>query len=185
MKTYFYLSFIVLFFSLTANSQITKGNWMVGGDGSYSSFRSRKVDGSGKFSPFSIRVNPNIGYFFKDKMAVGVSLEMGFGERDFHVLMSPFFRYYFLKQDKIINIFSSINAGYGKRFNYSFNNNYNLSKLGIKTGSVIFLNENIGLEVFADYSLNYYQYANILGRTGYVDYIKIGVGFQIHLENNR
>ena len=58
-------------FSLNSFSQITKGNWLVGGSGTYSSTKYNSAQSiDGKTSTFQI--SPNIGYFFVDKLACGV-----------------------------------------------------------------------------------------------------------------
>lgn len=63
MKTLF-LS-ILFITSLTLNAQITKNNWMMGGDISFS-YTESKSDIGGK--TFTMKGSPNIGYFFLTKL---------------------------------------------------------------------------------------------------------------------
>jgi len=186
MKTNFFLtSLIIVLFSITANSQITKGNWMVGGDGYYSSSKSGRVDGSGEYTPWHFTINPNIGYFLKNKLVAGTVLDMKFSNFSGRYLLSPFVRYYFLKPDKVYNVFSSINAGYG--FISSKNNQGNtvVSDFGLKVGGVVFLNSIVGLEFSINYSKTYQENIKNDFRTGKRDNINIGFGLQIHLEKNK
>ena len=68
MKTLFF--FIVFSLSLTLNAQITKGNWLVGGDIGFSYSKS-KPESTINSESFNIDLSPNIGYFFWDKLALG------------------------------------------------------------------------------------------------------------------
>jgi len=184
MKTnYLILSLIISLFSLTANSQITKGNWMVGGDGYYSSFKSERVDGSGEYSPWAISINPNIGYFFKNKLVTGATLNLNLSKPSNRYILSPFVRYYFLNPNKMYNVFSSINGGYGVLIDKE--NTYKTSELGLKIGGVVFLNSIVGLEFNINYSKYYNEGLKNSFRTGYSNQITIGFGLQIHLEKNK
>lgn len=58
------------FFCLIANSQITKTNWIVGGNFNFSSTKSLNNLGSNSYT--SIQLNGSIGYFIKNKLAVGL-----------------------------------------------------------------------------------------------------------------
>lgn len=58
--------------NMTANAQITKGNWMVGGIGN---FYSAQLKNSNNMTDNSIGVElrPNLGYFIIDKFAFGAT----------------------------------------------------------------------------------------------------------------
>ena len=176
MKTYFYLSFIVLFFSLTANSQITKGNWMVGGDGSYYRHTYNGV------SLISFSINPDIGYFIKDKLVIGSNLNYIYyasSERSTSTSRTigagVFTRYYFLKPQKIFNLFSQIHYNYSNFKSYTASSSSNFHKYGVKSGAVVFFTENVGLEL----SLQY-DYSSSKSFTS--TYLIGNIGFHIHLE---
>jgi hypothetical protein len=98
MKTLFF--FIVLTHSLTLNAQITKGHWLVGGDASFLSSKTEsEINGNTSETSFLI-ITPNIGYFFIDKLAVGLDLQFSFVDPGKSVNsqsygFNPFLRYYF------------------------------------------------------------------------------------------
>lgn len=60
---------LLLTFLLTNSySQITRENWLVGGNGSFTVFKVR--DEKSRY----LQLSPNIGYFFIDKLAAGLKL---------------------------------------------------------------------------------------------------------------
>lgn len=180
------ISSILILFILThytANAQLTKGTWLLGGNGSYRSSK-YNVPGGQDSKQTLIGINGNIGYFVRDKFAIG--LKPGY-ERydavDFSRYISneykigPFVRLYFLPNERQVNLFAELSHQFGYRSvkgGGSFNNN-NFSGLA---GVAAFLNTTIALEFTLGYS--YYLYNN---NTGDVKSIIAGVGFQFHLEN--
>ena len=180
MKTnYLILCLIISLFTLTANSQITKGNWMVGGDASFSNFET--IKNNEKRNSSSIMISPNFGYFIKNQFAIGSNVEMLFiknGSNNY--TFTPFTRYYFLKPNKMINYFLEARAGYGFGISKDDNSKYYLNKYGLKSGIEVFLNQSIGFE----FSLDYLKTNNI-SRKDKTNILKIGFGLQIYLEKNR
>ena len=185
MKTLTLFFFIVLATVLTTNAQITKGNWMAGGD---ASFFSNKSESESNLNPnvtetSYLILTPNIGYFFMDKLSGGISFNFNFVE-PFESVNSqsygfnPFMRYYFLDRDKLVNVFSQINyhVGFGKNGSgtSSKTNGY-----GVKLGSSLFFNSSVALE----FSLNYNKTKNTLdgNNTRNIRQFLIGLGLQIHL----
>ena len=134
----------LVLFSITSQAQITKGNWMVGGSGSFSStsYETTNSDGStnnGKGS--QLAVFPDIGYFIVNNLACGLSgnfylslPENGGNSTSFGG--GPFVRYYFLKSDKKINILSQVSYYYASDSDNSksYNRGYNF-----KAGPVFIL----------------------------------------------
>ena len=173
----FFISSLLL--TLSANAQITKGNWMVGGNAYFDNSNLKNNTGEEIQSSTQIFIQPNIGYFFYDRFASGLSTRFGysktkgssFSNTGFGV--GPFLRYYFLKPEKRINILLEANYFYGKDFNKSdFNTSY-----GFKTGPVIYFNSSVALELLAKYEHTYYSADSYTS-----DSFQIGLGFQIHLE---
>mgnify|MGYP003611468686 CR=1 FL=1 len=187
MKTSKLFIAIVLLSFVTSNAQITKGNWMMGGNLSLSESESGYYDASTSqnFKASRLLVNGSIGYFPIDKLAVGVSpyfswsnpegsknsgIGYGFG---------PFARYYYLKPEKRYNIFSHLEyiyyTGYsnGKKIS-------NTNQFGIKNGVAIFLNSSVALELSLNY--NNSKVSSESGSESKFKEFNIGVGFQIHLE---
>ena len=106
------LFIISVLFTLTANSQITKGNWLMGGNASISYTKSIPKQtntylNSAEGKTFSILLQPNIGYFVVDKFAIGLKLgvtntyptNQSFQINQTQFSISPFLRYYLLKTD--------------------------------------------------------------------------------------
>ena len=93
--------------SLTINSQITKGNWMVGGSGNISMYEN-KYNGVGNETSnkgIGMNISPNIGYFLVDRFVLGAPLGVGYtipkdAQNSFSYGIGPYSRYYFLEEDK-------------------------------------------------------------------------------------
>lgn len=186
MKTITLFFFIVFGMTLTANAQITKGNWLVGGEGSYSSVKYKsEYNGITETSDASsIRINPNLGYFFIDKFAGGLQLQLTFLEPGSSFAFNsysfgPFVRYYFLNQENRINLFSQVNYSFGFGKN-GLDVKTDSSGYGVKAGTVLFFNSSVGIEL----SLNYISSTSKQdgGFKDSSDAFLVGLGFQIHLE---
>ncbi len=189
MKTIKLLLAITLLFTISTNAQITKGNWMVGGNASFSySKYEAKTDGSSPSSGTTLSVSnigsyyillePNIGYFVYNKFCVGSKFYYtnGFGNGGKLELtagnfsIGPYARYYFLKDEKQLNVFVEpsyyyfTNKSLGKATGYS-----------IKAGTVIFFNSSVGFET----ALSYVRRSS--EQNNYKE-LFLGFGLQIHLE---
>ena len=111
MQKTFLLIIAACFIIKNANSQITKGNWLVGGTASFSS----QFEKASTFNAhgIQIRLSPDIGYFIADKFAIGLMPSFAYDKIKYsssnaisHQLsIGPFLRYYFLKPEKIVNFF--------------------------------------------------------------------------------
>ena len=179
MKSLKKFSIIILFFTITANAQITKGNWMVGGNAYFSNVTNKNSNGEQTQSSTQINVQPNIGYFFYDRFVGGLSTSLGYGKVNGNnnsnsgFSLGPYVRYYFLKSEKTINFLLEANYYYGKDFNKSnFGTSY-----GFKTGPVIYFNSSVGLELLAKYEHDYNS-----SDSNTANVFQLGLGFQIHLK---
>ncbi|CAN5369439.1 hypothetical protein BH23BAC2_BH23BAC2_20450 [soil metagenome] len=176
INTLFFL--LSLTFSLTAHAQITKGNWLVGGDASFNSTTVHDSDGNETGKAHGIRIYPNIGHFFFDKFAVGLTPSFNYGNTkngpsSVGYSIGPFARYYFLKPENLINLFADANFIYfsSKTKGFSSTNN---SSYRIKAGPVLYFNSSVALEFTIGYnSAKFSTTTNTL---------ELGFGFQIHLE---
>jgi opacity protein-like surface antigen len=179
MKTITLFFFFLFALTLTAHAQITKGNWMVGGDVAFS-YSEGKSDT--KSESFTMRGSPNIGYFFFNKIALGTKVDYTFSQSKSanvtskfdRLFVSPFARYYFLKPEKPINVF--LESAYG----FSILNNNNATVFSINGGVAIFLNSSVALEVSLEY-LNTNSKDNYVGSNT----ILLGFGIQVHLEREK
>jgi hypothetical protein len=180
MKANFFISsLIIVLFTLTANSQITKGNWMVGGDVYYN-----YADYGSNDSSWAISLKPNVSYYIIDKLAIGVIPKIGI-KKGYDNLVYGFgisSRYYFLKPKKMFNFFiePKIDMSYSKNNHDIITKNYGY---GIKIGESVFLNQSVALEFFVDYDNRYNTYKGIKGNN--IQNINIGFGLQIYLEKDK
>lgn len=187
MKKISNLVLSILFINIQANCQITKGNWMVGGNASFSSTTFKSEAGQ-RNTAFNIEMTPNIGYFIADKIATG--LKVGFGEQGGKSTGSshystytdanfgPFLRYYFLPFDKQLNVLVEGVYQYG----FEGGNLKKISKntFAFFTGPIVFLNSSVGLEFLIGYST--FKYVGFAGSNGTA---QVGLGLQVHLERDK
>lgn len=178
MKTIKTLFLAILLFTMTTNAQITKGNWMVGGDGSFSN--SKATNSTGIIgSSNGVGISPNIGYFFTDKLAVGIRASFNYGKTSGGPSSigfggSPFVRYYFLKPEKLVNVF--IDANYGYTLSKTDGREETGRSYNLKAGPVVYFNSSVGLELTLNYNKSF-------SPDDYVyQYFYVGLGFQIHLK---
>lgn len=185
MKKEIHLFLAALFFFNIAISQITKKNWMIGGSGLIST-QSQKITGS-TIKGSDINLSPNLGYFILDKLAIGARLGYKYNRTEFNNIVTkntrysfgPFFRYYYLKPEKVVNLFTEGAYQYSKVSATNTlggaDNTFRLS-----AGPAIFFNSSVGLEV----TLNYEYYINSVSEQN-SKRIFLGIGFQIHVESSK
>ena len=169
--------------SISTTAQITKGNWMVGGNASYNS-NTNSLNDSQAVKSSTIIVNPNFGYFLFDKFASGI--KTGFityfrkdspDETGYN--FGPYLRYYFLKQDKVVNLFLEGNYFYGK---YNTVNSAVTNSYGFTAGPVIFLNSSVAIELGLNYSKLVSKQDIGFNQKNDQSNFNVLIGFQIHLE---
>jgi len=185
MKTNFLLtSLVIVLFTLTANSQITKGNWMVGGDGSYVNTTITQNNYTSKYT--ITEINPDIGYFIKDKFVIGSHLKFentlykdtGGSTHYSSYFLGIYTRYYFLKQKNIYNLFSQINYDYNIHTSDLTSIGH---KYGVKLGGVVFFTNSVGLELSFGYDTNTTNVEN-KNSSLKTDNVKVNIGFHFYLE---
>ncbi len=176
------LYFIILFaFSASVNSQITKGNWMVGGTGYFNTIKYKNDTIEQTINHFTL--SPNIGYFIINKFVIGCNLnyssdDVKYADVKFtNYNIGPYLRYYFLKSENRINLFSQISYGYGEgKASNNRDSKYHNNGYGLRIGSSIFFNSSVALEIAADYN------SSKNNSVANVSLLQFGLGFQIHLE---
>lgn len=183
MKKFLLLTIFVSSLSFTSNSQITKSNWLVGGNGriAFGNQTTNTIDSKS----IDIGLSSNAGYFFVDKFATGLRARLDYDKVKFsggvskttQIGIGPFIRYYFLNPDNRVNLFSE--AAY--QYIHSTSNNGNTSDGSnayiFSSGPVFYFNSVIGLEV----ALNYELYKEASTNTSVKTFF-ISMGFQIHLQ---
>ncbi len=187
MKTFKLVLVIFTFLHYLNYSQITKGHWLIGGQGDFSYTKTKykddqgsnfQITGSDEIPFYEINLEPNIGYFLRDKFAVGIKIgiqnsfnkEFPLSFENTQFSLSPFLRYYLLDLDKKFNLFVEPSYYYYTYKPLGINNGY-----AFKLGYVSFLNEFLGLEL----SLNY-QFRD--GKQQSYDRVFFGIGLQLYLE---
>lgn len=176
MKTIKLFFAITLLSFLTSNAQITEGNWMVGGSGSFYSYQLKDNYESTR-SGMGIELRPNIGLFIKDKLAIGLTALFAYSKPENGSSVTgygigPYIRYYLLKPENRVNILTHV----GYAYSGSNNSNEKNTALDFKVGPALFFNSSVALEMTLNYNLNK------LDSTTNYNIFSIGLGFQIHLE---
>jgi hypothetical protein len=178
------ISFI--FLSMTANSQITKNNWLVGGNGRLA-FRTQTTNVINAKST-NLGLSPNVGYFFVDKLAAGARISLNYDKVNFsggvskttQIGIGPFIRYYFLNPDNIVNLFSEAGYQYIHSTSNSGNTSDGANSFTFSSGPVIYFNSSVGMEL----TLNYESYKSASRNTNLRTFF-ITIGFQIHLQKEK
>lgn len=191
MKKSILLIFVSLLILNKSYSQITRDNWMVGGDANFSFNNSNT--GATETKTTTINVAPNIGYFFADKFAGGIRLSIyknniKFGPPDDNYTtfsyynIGPFVRYYLLNVENRGNIVTEVSYQFGKEkseTSYSLSS-YNSNKFSLSAGPVIYFNTSVGIE----FLLNYSSLGNNVNSKR-ANSFGIGIGLQVHLQKEK
>ncbi len=167
-KTILFLA--ILFLTMNLKGQITKGNWMFGGDAILQGY---KFENQEKFKYYA-EIFPKAGYFIKDQFVIGSEIGIYISDAAFYSSLIPFARYYFFDSEKIINPF--IEGGVGIE-NIS-NKNSSISDITelmyqFKIGSSIFFTNSVALNLTLNYKKNSFRFDEELS---------VAIGFQIHLQ---
>ncbi|MDB5276236.1 MAG: hypothetical protein JWR61_1191 [Ferruginibacter sp.] len=169
----------IIIFSKAVSGQVTKGSWLVSGSANYSRLQSSS-EAATKFKQTNFQISPTVGYFLKDKFALGLRPSLSYGSNTIAnsntVLgIGPFSRYYFLKPENIFNLFTEGSYSYG-----TITGGQRLNTFSILAGQVVYFNSSVGLEFTVGYSTT-----KIVDYSGTNNEIKVGIGFQFHLEEDR
>ncbi|MBS1736190.1 MAG: hypothetical protein JSS98_06220 [Bacteroidetes bacterium] len=195
MKYFFLFSFI-LAFSISANGQLDKNYWLVGGSGSFYSYNddfttTGQPTVTGKLT--EINLSANVGYFFFDKFAAGLrpginSIKShGFnsasvGTEVTKIYIGPFARYYFLNKDKQFNLLIDGSYQFGSYSNFGKGA---FQSASVMAGSEVFFNTSVGIEFLVGYL--YQKNTKNETQNGY-EYMRrglnISIGFQLHLRKD-
>lgn len=180
MKKLLFAAFVT-FSAFTVSAQTNKGQWLVGGDASFSS---TKQD---EYKTTSFSVSPNAGYFFIDNFAGGLRLDLTnstekFGDFKFKTTstaVAPFVRYYFLPIGDKAKLFGDASFGFGSMKEKEDDDDEiktNFTAFSIAAGPAFFLTPNTALEVTLGYTST-----KIKDAEDATNGFGINVGFQIHL----
>lgn len=183
MKNLALLSVFILFVFPSLQAQLEKGSMLIGG----SAYLSGGGINSNSFQ-YNTGVQPSGGFFLASKFAIGSSL--GFscqGQKSsgnqkysfFGIGLSPFARYYFLKVEKKVNLFSQVGFGFSQ--GWSRNNGTTSSGFYVSPnaslGLAYFLRPQIALEARLNVDHKFFS-------SGWMEkgvQLNMTLGFQIHL----
>ena len=184
-----YISLLSILIITTAKGQLTKGNWLVGGNANFSS-ASFSNNVAATYSQTNLQISPAAGYFFIDKLAVGLRPGYvyvkttlpgdanAYGSNTFNI--GPFIRYYFLQPVNRLNIFSELSYQHSI-LKIKDNPSSNINGYSISAGPIVYFNQSVGIEFSIGYSnTKYAGDANTKNST-----ILVGIGLQVHLEKSK
>jgi hypothetical protein len=178
-----YCIILILLYSSKGYSQITKNNWLMGGQLSFD--HSKTTTDQIEISSTVFQGKPNVGYFFIDKLAGGIEFDLIYNvskisskTRVTTLGIGPFIRYYFLNTDSRINVVSDARVA----FNMTSTNQNALknryTSYSFSAGPAVFFNSSVAMELLIGYTG--YQ-ASTSSNNG----VRVSIGFQIHLERDR
>ncbi|WP_298296554.1 hypothetical protein, partial [Hydrotalea sp.] len=169
----FYLSLLLFCCTMAAHAQLDQGTWLVGGSGSFMSYKTQYTNPNTTQSleNLNIIISPDIGYFIKSKVVIGLKPEFSkyktvanapsSGQSNVNrIMIGPFMRYYLLNAEKSYNILTEISYQYGLYwFTPVKGENQTFSAL---IGPSLFLNSSVALE----FLFCYYQQKEIIHQAG-------------------
>jgi hypothetical protein len=175
---------LLSFFAIASvlSAQVQQKNWLLGGSASF------YHDKYGNEKETGLTVSPDVGYFFIDKLAGGLRVnlstwtnkEEGYNDykgTDFSI--APFVRYYFLPARQKINIFAEGSYQYGTHtYDYggeSGKQTENVHTFAFQAGPAIFFTPHTALEITVGYNNEKWESDDDATHS-----IQMAVGFQIH-----
>lgn len=186
MKKIFFLG-ISFFVCSQLFSQITKGNWLWGGNISFSNEKDRNDLGS-QSNESRVQVSGNGGYFLINKLAIGIRPNYYFtktktpvntiNQNNFSI--GPFVRYYFLSSESRVNLFSDGGYSYGV-YKSTYQQSVSSSTVYFSGGPVIFLNSSVAVE----FSIGYSSTKTNDNSHNKKNLFQSGIGLQFHLEREK
>lgn len=195
MKTKIILA-VAVFFVANSYAQITKGNWLVGGNAAFSHAKFKSPD-MNLYNSTTVTVAPNIGYFLWDKFCSGIKISFQLNKQDYpdnstngsisyssktqFYNIGPFVRYYLLKPDKLANVVIEVSYQHQMRKDISPNSNtkQNANMFMISGGPVVYFNSSIGMEFTIGYAHQRFD-----RNVGSNNYIQASLGLQVHLRKD-
>lgn len=181
-----FLAGMTIFGAHKASAQIQKGNLMVGASLADMNIKLQKGN-----TDLSLSINPKIGYFIQDNVAIGAQVKLGFatdaGGSSINYGIGAFGRYYISSKQlellKHARFFAEVDAGLVGD-NYKPKNMPSVSTnglgIGFGPGVAYFITPNIGLEALLKYNLGVG-----FGSSTTTNNFSIGFGFQIYLPTKK
>lgn len=162
----------------SAQGQLAKGTWMIGGSAALATYNTHSPLGT--LSETSILITPAIGYFVMEKFAVGINPSYGLSAGKFNdtrkttkhsYAIGPFVRYYLLPADHIVNLF----AGGSYQYTIGEPGNTIINNYSFFIGATAFFNSSAAIEITTGFSSSLDQKLTI-------NSFIINAGFQVYLK---
>lgn len=203
------IKFIILslFVTFCSYSQLNKKTWLVGGTGSFNSYKqyeSFTFQNTGEYVKVrndikEFELSPKVGLFIIDKLAVGLSSSFtseksesttitgnagASPSKSYRFSVGPFVRYYFLKKEKPFNILAEANYQFGNLslFTDLPDDKASINKFTFLAGPELFFNSCVGMEVLLGYKMDNQKMDNPIIPSYKENGFQLSIGFQIHLE---
>lgn len=167
---------LLAFLANAASAQISRGQFLLGGNLTYSS-KTQEMPVGDDITTTTISAAPGIGYFFVNKLALGgrfsyTANKYTSGKNEKYVA-APFLRYYLLNKYSRFNFF--LDGSYTVGQYKSGTVERKIEGYGVMGGPVVFLGSNVGLEFTVSYLADKMEGGN------WFKTVQGGVGLQIHL----
>ena len=178
-----------------AQGNISRGDWMLGGDVGYESASVNSGSSSSTSKETRFNSSLNGGYFFIDKLAGGIRLHSASTKYKSQstskvstTMVGPFLRYYFLPSSQKLNIFldGAYTIGTIKYVPSSGQTQkYKMNSYSFNGGAAYFINPAFAIEFTLGYQSRNDTDEDINNYTDSEKRFGFMVGFQIHLPGNK
>mgnify|MGYP001156478654 CR=1 FL=1 len=196
-KTIVAIAIIMTFAWSNIFAQTEKGNFILGGNTSFSVTHNNTETFGEKAKMTNIMLQPYAGYFIFNKFSAGLSIDYDYSStiKSADVSVLTDFRYYFTNSS--VKPFVKLNAGYSNQLldvghnPVSFRTNAHGLKLGAGAGVAIFFKDNMSIDITGQYF--YSNIKRVAGGTdgGFydtsrrlkakVDELRLFIGFSVYL----
>lgn len=174
---------LILSISSTVHAQISKRNWMMGGNGSFSS--SERYPVQSRIQGAKIKeliISGRLGYFFVDKFVAGAAVKYykydRRGDNVSNLNYGLYSRYYILNKEKVVNIFAEGGYYLGRiSFNNAKDNDFQYG-YSVSAGPSVFFNQSVAMELGVEYSSSRFTGVS----NDRLNALNVFLGFQIFLE---
>ena len=190
-----------LLLTIGSYAQLDKKTWLVGGTGSFNSYKQKQsftwqntgIESKITYTNRDLELSAKIGYFIIDKLVLGItptytnnkSENKGATITSYSSTFSigPFVRYYFLNKDKNFNFLVETNYQLGNVRMFDLpKEKGSINRFAFLAGPEIFFNSAVGMEILLGYKMDNQKMDN----QNYISYkengFQLAIGFQIHLE---
>ena len=177
------IAILPVFICYAATAQLDRGQLLLGGFMKFCN-TSQKITG-GKITQSTISIHPDVGYFVKDKWAIGVNLDIGFDKYKYpgsetkssDAAVGLNSRYYFLPKTNRVNLLAE--AAYALGVSKDGNaEKENINRYSLSSALAWFVTEQIAIEAGLSYRSTKFELEEER-----INRLCLQLGLQIHLGN--